>query len=62
MAAFSVHGVPRWTIASGLLRNARRSRPFLTEQADNNQFRYYKGGLAEGVTHRVTLRWWVTLR
>ena len=33
----------------GLLRNARRSRPFLTEHADNIRLRYYKGG--EGPTN-----------
>ena len=32
-------------IASGLLRIAVRSRPFLTEHADDNRFCYYKGGL-----------------
>src|SRR4051794_1032078 len=31
-------------IASGLPRRAVRGRPFLSEQADNNPSRYYKGG------------------
>jgi len=33
-------------IASGLPRIAVRGRPFLSEQANDNRFRYYKGGLA----------------
>jgi len=36
-------------IASGLPRIAVRGRPFLSEQANDNRFRYYKGGLAAGV-------------
>jgi hypothetical protein len=32
---------------SGLLRNARRSRPFLSERTNDNLFCYYKGGLAK---------------
>jgi hypothetical protein len=32
-------------IASGLPRIAVRGRPFLSEQADDNRFPYYKGGL-----------------
>jgi hypothetical protein len=36
-------------IASGLLRIAVRSRPFLTEHADDNRFCYYKGGLERSV-------------
>src|SRR4051812_28341780 len=42
-------------IASGLPRTAIRGRPFLTEHADNNRSRYYKGGLAEGVIRRLWL-------
>jgi hypothetical protein len=34
-------------IASGLPRIAIRGRPFLSEQADDNRFCYYKGGLAK---------------
>jgi hypothetical protein len=34
-------------IASGLPRIAIRGRPFLSEQADDNRFPYYKGGLAK---------------
>jgi hypothetical protein len=34
-------------IASGLPRIAVRGRPFLSEQANDNRFRYYKGGLAK---------------
>jgi hypothetical protein len=30
-------------IASGLPRNARRGRPFLSEHTNDNRFRYYKG-------------------
>jgi len=37
-------------IASGLSRGAVRGRPFLSEHADDNRFRYYKGGLGVAVT------------
>jgi len=32
---------------------AVRGRAFLSEQADDSGFLYYKGGLAEGVTRRL---------
>jgi len=34
-------------IASGLPRMAVRGRPFLSEQADNNPSRYYKGAISD---------------
>jgi len=36
-----------WTSTDLLPRMAVRGRPFLSEHADDNRFRYYKGGLTQ---------------
>src|SRR5215475_7459353 len=42
--------------SAALPRMAVRGRAFLSERPDNNWFCCYKGGLAEGVTHRAVIR------
>jgi hypothetical protein len=47
-------------IASGLPRIARRGRPFLSEQPDDNLFCYYKGDGVEQPTkspHKLDCAW-----